>query len=87
VGHASTSGGLLHMEAGRAKVFMSDLKTDRCTTAGGACGIITEVAWSSSRRRMGRCNGLRRTLLPLLCQFLYIRPYVYSSLLVFYLDL
>jgi hypothetical protein len=35
----------------------------------GARGTITVVALESSSRRMGRRNGLRRTLLPLLCCF------------------
>jgi hypothetical protein len=48
VGHASRSSGLLHMEASRARVFQSGLKSDRGTTAGGARGTITEAASESS---------------------------------------
>jgi hypothetical protein len=44
VGHTSRSGGLLRLEASRARVFQSGLKTGRAMTAGGACGTITEVA-------------------------------------------
>jgi hypothetical protein len=69
VGHASRSSGLLHVEASRARVFQSDLKTGGCTTAGGARDTIAEVVSSSSRRRTGRCDRLRQTLLPLICHF------------------
>jgi hypothetical protein len=48
VGHASRSGGLLHPEVSRARVFQSGLKTGRGTTVGGALGTITEVALGSS---------------------------------------
>jgi hypothetical protein len=41
--HASGSSGLLHLEASRAKVFQSDLKTDGGATAGGARGTIVNV--------------------------------------------
>jgi hypothetical protein len=44
VGHASRSGGLLHLEASRAKVSQSGLKTGRDTTVGGARDTIAEVA-------------------------------------------
>jgi hypothetical protein len=73
-GHASRSGGLLCLEASLATVSQSGLKTDRCVTTGGARDIITKVVWSSSWRWTGRYDGLRRTLLPLFCHFLYIRP-------------
>jgi hypothetical protein len=73
VGHASRSSGLLHVEASLARVFQSGLKTGGGTTMGGACGTIVEVVSDISSRRTGRCDGLRRTLLPLLCRFLSIR--------------
>jgi hypothetical protein len=74
VGHASRSSGLLRIEASPASVSQSGLKTGGCTTAGGARGIIVEAVSSSCRRRTGRCDGLRQTLLPLLCCFCSIRP-------------
>jgi hypothetical protein len=74
VGHALRSDSLLQLKASHARVFVSGLKTVGGTTAGGARGIIAEVMWSSSRRQMGRCNGLHHTLLHLLCCFLCIRP-------------
>jgi hypothetical protein len=43
-GHASRSRDLLHVEASLAMVSQSGLKTGGGTTAGGACGIIVEVA-------------------------------------------
>jgi hypothetical protein len=36
------------VEASRDMISQSGLKIDGCTTAVGACGIITEVASSSS---------------------------------------
>jgi hypothetical protein len=36
VGHASRSSGLLRVKASLARVFQSDLKTDRAMMAGGA---------------------------------------------------
>jgi hypothetical protein len=39
---------LLHVEASLARVFQSDLKTDRGTMTGGACGTIMEVALEES---------------------------------------
>jgi hypothetical protein len=48
VGHASRSGGLLRLEASRARVFQSSLKTDGGAMAGGACGTIMEVVSGSS---------------------------------------
>jgi hypothetical protein len=74
MGHASRFGGFLRLEASHARVSQSGLKTGGGMTMGGARGIITEVVSSGSRRWMGRCDGLHRTLLPQLCHFLYIRP-------------
>jgi hypothetical protein len=48
VGHASGSGVLLHLEASRARVSQSDLKTGRGAIASGARGTIVEVASGSS---------------------------------------
>jgi hypothetical protein len=48
MGHASRSSGLLHVEASRARVFQSGLKTGRGTTAGGARGTIVEVVSEAS---------------------------------------
>jgi hypothetical protein len=45
VRHASRSSGLLRLEASRARVSQFCLKTSGGVTAGGAHGIITEVAW------------------------------------------
>jgi hypothetical protein len=50
--HSSRSNGLLYLEASRARISHSGLKTGRCGMTGGARGIITEVTWSSSQRRM-----------------------------------
>jgi hypothetical protein len=74
VGHVLRSSGLLHVEASRPRVFQSGLKNDGGATTGGACGTIVEVASRSSQRRMRRCDGLRRTLLSLLCCFCSISP-------------
>jgi hypothetical protein len=46
--HTSRSSGLLHREVSMARIFQSDIKTDRVTTAGGARGTIAEVASESS---------------------------------------
>jgi hypothetical protein len=73
-GHASRSSSLLGVEASLARVSQSGLKTDGGATAGGARGTIAEVASEASRRWMGRCDRLRRTLLPLLYRSLSIRP-------------
>jgi hypothetical protein len=73
VGHTSRSSGLLRVEASRARVSQSVLKTGGGATAGGARGTITEVASRSSRRRTSRYDGIRWTLLPLLCYFRSIR--------------
>jgi hypothetical protein len=43
-GHASRSSGLLHVEAGRARVSQSDLKTGGGATVGGTRDTIAEVA-------------------------------------------
>ena len=43
-GHASRSGGLLRLEASRARVSQSGLKTGGGATTGGARGIIAKVA-------------------------------------------
>jgi hypothetical protein len=73
-GHASRSDGLLHLEVSCARVSQSSLKTGGGVMTGCACGTVMEVASGSSRRRTGRCNGLRRTLLPLFFHFICIRP-------------
>jgi hypothetical protein len=44
--YASRSSSLLRMEASRARVSQSDLKTGRGATTGGACDIIVEIMWS-----------------------------------------
>jgi hypothetical protein len=74
MGHASKSSGFLHVKASLARVSQSGLKTGGGTTAGGARGIITDVASEASGRWTGRCDGLRQTLLPYLCRFQCIRP-------------
>jgi hypothetical protein len=74
VGHASRSSGLLHVDVSRARVFQSGLKTGGGAMAGGARGTIAEVASSSNRRPTGRCDGLCRTLLPLLAVFVLLGP-------------
>jgi hypothetical protein len=53
VGHTSKSSGLLRVEARRARVSQSGLKTGEGVTAGGARGTIAEVTSESSPRRMG----------------------------------
>jgi hypothetical protein len=73
-GHALRSSGLLHVKASRARVSQCALKIDGGAMTGGACDTIMEVASESSRRRMGRCDGLCQTLLPLLGCFRSIRP-------------
>jgi hypothetical protein len=69
VGHASRSSSLLGVETSPAKVSQSGMKTGGGVTTGGTRGIITEVASEASERWTGRYDGLRRTLLPLLCHF------------------
>ena len=48
MGHASRSKGLLGVEASLVRVSQSGMKTDGDATAGGARGIITEVASEAS---------------------------------------
>jgi hypothetical protein len=48
VGHVSRFGGLLCLEASRARVSQSGLKNGGGATVGGARGTITEVASGSS---------------------------------------
>jgi hypothetical protein len=43
-GHALRSDGLLHLKASCARSSQSGLNTGGGVTAGGACGIIVEVA-------------------------------------------
>jgi hypothetical protein len=70
---------LLGVEASLARVSQSGLKTGGGVTTGGARGTITEVALEASWSWTGRCDELRRTLLPLLCRFSSIRPQGRSS--------
>jgi hypothetical protein len=84
--HASTSGGLLHHKASRARVSQLCLKTGRGATTGDACGIIAEVAWKWSKRRSVRWRRVwrsgSRTKLPFIrCNF--FSPQGHYSLLVF----
>jgi hypothetical protein len=68
MGHISRSSGLFRCEVSRDRVCQSNLKT-----VGGACGIITEIVWSGSRRWMGRATGCvgsfypKIILFPVLC--------------------
>jgi hypothetical protein len=48
VEHVSRSSGLLHMEASLARVYQSDMKTDRGATTGGVRGNIAEVTSEAS---------------------------------------
>jgi hypothetical protein len=48
VRHVSRSSGLLRMEAIRARVSQSGLKTGGGAVAGGTCGTIAEVTLESS---------------------------------------
>jgi hypothetical protein len=48
VGHVSRSSILFHLEASRARVSQSGLKTSGGATIGGAHGTITEVTSGSS---------------------------------------
>jgi hypothetical protein len=48
MGHALRSNGLLHVEASRARISQSGLKTDGGMTVGGARDIIAEITWSRS---------------------------------------
>jgi hypothetical protein len=81
VGHALKSGGLLHLKASHARVSQSGLKTDGGAMAVDARDTITGVATGSSSRWTDRCDGRRRTLLPLACRFLCIKGCDYLSLL------
>jgi hypothetical protein len=45
VGHALRSSGLLHVEASRARISLSDLKTGGDVMVGGVRGTIVEVMW------------------------------------------
>jgi hypothetical protein len=74
VRHTSRSSSLLRVKASRVRVSQSGLKTSGGATTGGARGNIAKVALSPSLRRMGRCDRLRRILLPLLCHFRSITP-------------
>jgi hypothetical protein len=74
MGHTSRSSGLLHKEASQARVSQCGLKTSGGATAGGVRGTIAEVTCGSSRRRTDRCDGLHRTLLPLLSVFIVLGP-------------
>jgi hypothetical protein len=71
--HASRFDVLLRLEASHARVSQSCLKTGGGATADGARGTIVEVALRSSWKRVSRCDGWRRTLLPLLYRFICIR--------------
>jgi hypothetical protein len=46
VGHTSRSSDLLRLEASRARVFQSSVKTGGGETMGGARGIIMEIVCS-----------------------------------------
>jgi hypothetical protein len=48
MGHVSRSSGLLHVEASRARVLQSSLKTGGGPTSGGVRGTIVEVVSSPS---------------------------------------
>jgi hypothetical protein len=48
MGHALRPSDLLHVEASRARVFQSGLKTRGSVITGGACGTIMKVASSPS---------------------------------------
>jgi hypothetical protein len=48
VGHTSRYNGLLRVKASQARFSQSGLKTGGCAMAGGACGIIIEVASRTS---------------------------------------
>jgi hypothetical protein len=61
------------VEACRARVSQSGLKTVGGVTTVGARGTIVDVVSESGQIRTGRCDGLRRILLPLLYRFDFIR--------------
>jgi hypothetical protein len=46
MGHTSKYSGFLHVEASRAIVFQSGLKTGGGVTVGGTRGTIVEITWS-----------------------------------------
>jgi hypothetical protein len=46
VGHGSRPSGLLYVEASRARVSQSDLKTSEGATICGVLCIIVEITWS-----------------------------------------
>jgi hypothetical protein len=48
VGHTLRFGGLLHLQAGRTKVFQSGLNTDEGVTTGDERGTIVEFMSGSS---------------------------------------
>jgi hypothetical protein len=73
VGHVLRSSGLLHVEASLARVSQFGMKTGGGVTTSGAHGTIAEVALEASWRWTGRCDRLRRTLLPYLYHFQSIR--------------
>jgi hypothetical protein len=72
VEHVSRSIGLLRVEASLAMVSRSGHKTGVSATTGGVRDTIMEVASRIGRKRMGRCDGLCWTLLPLLCHLLVL---------------
>jgi hypothetical protein len=72
-GHTSIYSGLVCVEASRARVSQSGLKT--------GAGAAQMVHVASSWRQTGRCDGLRRTLLPLPSVFFVLDP---RGNLVFY---
>jgi hypothetical protein len=74
VGRALRSSSLFRVEASRARVSQSDIKIGGGTTAIGARGTMVKVMSRSNQRRMDRCYGLHRILLPLICHFLCISP-------------
>jgi hypothetical protein len=62
VGHTSRSTDLLRVEASLVRISQSTMKTGGGETMGGTRGTIAKVASEISRKRTGRCDGLRRTL-------------------------
>jgi hypothetical protein len=61
MGHTSRSSGLLRLEASCTRISQSGLKIGRGTTAGGACGIITEVVWKWTEIWSARWRRVRRS--------------------------
>jgi hypothetical protein len=74
VGHALRSSGLLRVEASRARVSESVLKTSGDATVGGAHDTIMVVASSPSGTQTGRYNGLCGTLVPNFTVFIVLGP-------------